>query len=110
MKDNVFTMRSTPYKFGPGVTDEIGDDLVALGLRRVLVVTDPGVAENDLTEREHNLDREKKIEAGQFHVDSSEPTHVAVKMEIKFPQVHNADGYVAIGGGRDMVTTKTKNL
>ena len=39
MKDTVFTMRSTPYKFGAGVTEEIGDDLAALGLKRVLLVT-----------------------------------------------------------------------
>ena len=33
-------MRSTPYKFGAGATDEIGEDVKSLGLKRVLVVTD----------------------------------------------------------------------
>jgi hydroxyacid-oxoacid transhydrogenase len=110
MKDNVFTMRSTPYKFGPGVTDEIGDDLVALGLRRVLVVTDPGVAAIGLAERVLNRIREKKIEAGLFQDVSIEPTDVAVKKAIEFAQAFNAEGYVAIGGGSVMDTTKIMNL
>src|SRR5215831_13151904 len=110
MKDNVFTMRSTPYKFGPGVTDEIGDDLVALGLRRVLVVTDPGVAATGLPERALNLIREKKIEAGLFQDVSIEPTDTAVKKAIEFAQAFDAEGYVAIGGGSVMDTTKIMNL
>jgi hypothetical protein len=40
MKDTVFTMHSTPYKFGVGATEEIGHDLALLRLKRVLVVTD----------------------------------------------------------------------
>jgi hydroxyacid-oxoacid transhydrogenase len=110
MKDNVFTMRSTPYKFGPGATDEIGDDLVALGLRRVLVVTDPGVAATGLPERALNLIREKKVEAGLFQDVSIEPTDVAVKKAIEFAQAFDAEGYVAIGGGSVMDTTKIMNL
>ena len=110
MKDNVFTMRSTPYKFGPGVTDEIGDDLVALGLKRVLVVTDPGVMATGLPERALGLIREKNIQAGLFQDVSIEPTDIAVKKAIEFAQSFGPDGYVAIGGGSVMDTTKMMNL
>ncbi len=110
MKDTVFTMRSTPYKFGPGVTEEIGDDLVSLGLKRVLVVTDPGVAGTGLSERVLGLIREKGIETGLFDGVTIEPTDVSVKAAIEFAQSFRADGYVAIGGGSVMDTTKIMNL
>jgi hydroxyacid-oxoacid transhydrogenase len=110
MKDTVFTMRSTPYKFGPGVTEEIGEDLLGLGLKRVLVVTDPGVASTSLPGRVLELIREKKIDCGFFRDVSIEPTDSSVKAAIEFARAFGADGYVAIGGGSVMDTTKIMNL
>ena len=110
MKDTVFTMRSTPYKFGAGATDEIGDDLAALGLKRVLLVTDPGVLATGLPERVLNLIREQRIEAGIFQDVSVEPTDVSVKAAIEFAKSFNAEGYVAVGGGSVMDTAKIMNL
>src|SRR5262245_52922788 len=110
MNDTVFTMRSTPYKFGVGVTEEVGDDVAALGLKRVLVVTDPGVAATGLPDRVLGLIREKKIEAGLFQDVSVEPTDTAVQKAIEFARSFNPDGYVAIGGGSVMDTTKMMNL
>jgi hydroxyacid-oxoacid transhydrogenase len=110
MKDTVFTMRSTPYKFGPGVTEEIGDDLAALGLKRVLVVTDPGVAATGLADRVIGLIREKGIETGFFRDVSIEPTDASVRAAIEFARDFAGEGYVAIGGGSVMDTTKIMNL
>jgi hydroxyacid-oxoacid transhydrogenase len=110
MKDSVFTMRSTPYKFGPGVTSEIGHDLQALGLRRVLVVTDPGVVATGLPERVLAWIREKGIQADLFQGVSVEPSDSSVKAAIEFAQSTAAEGYVAIGGGSVMDTTKIMNL
>jgi hydroxyacid-oxoacid transhydrogenase len=110
MRDTVFTMRSTPYKFGPGVTEEIGDDLLSLGLRRVLVVTDAGVAATGLPERALGLIRDKGIEAGLFQDVSIEPTDSSAKAAIEVAQSFSPDGYVAIGGGSVMDTTKIMNL
>ena len=110
MNDTVFTMRSTPYKFGPGVTEEIGDDLVLLGLGRVLVVTDAGVAATGIPERALALIRDKGIDAVLFQDVSIEPTDTSVKAAIEFAQSFGPDGYVAIGGGSVMDTTKMMNL
>jgi hydroxyacid-oxoacid transhydrogenase len=110
MKDTVFTMRSTPYKFGVGATDEIGDDLQSLGLKRVLVVTDPGVAATGLPERAIGLIRAKGIEAGVFQDISIEPTDSSVQSAIEFAKLFRPDGYVAIGGGSVMDTAKIMNL
>jgi hydroxyacid-oxoacid transhydrogenase len=110
MKDTVFTMRSTPYKFGVGVTEEIGDDLASLGLKRVLVVTDAGVAATGLPERAMERIRAKGIEAVLFQDVSVEPTDSSVKAAIEFARSSDPDGYVAIGGGSVMDTTKMMNL
>lgn len=42
-EETIFTWGAPPLKMGAGAADEIGFDLSALGLRRVLIVTDPGV-------------------------------------------------------------------
>jgi len=110
MRETVFTMRSTPYKLGAGATEEIGDDLLSLGLKRVLVVTDAGVAATGLPGRAIELIRAKGIEAGLFQDVSVEPTDTSVKAAIEFAQSFQPDGYVAIGGGSVMDTAKIMNL
>jgi hydroxyacid-oxoacid transhydrogenase len=110
MKDTVFTMRSTPYKFGPGVTGEIGDDVASFGLKRVLIVTDAGVAATHLPQRVLELIRHQGIEAGVFQDVSIEPTDTSVKAAIEFAETFRPDGYVAIGGGSVMDTAKMMNL
>ncbi len=42
--ETVFTWGAPPLKFGVGALDEIGFDCAQLGLERVLIVTDEGVA------------------------------------------------------------------
>ena len=42
--ETIFTMDSSSIKFGPGATREVGEDMRALGTRRVVVVTDPRIA------------------------------------------------------------------
>ncbi|HEX4997614.1 MAG TPA: hydroxyacid-oxoacid transhydrogenase [Terriglobia bacterium] len=110
MNDTVFTMKSTPYKFGVGVTQEIGYDLAGMRLKRALVVTDPGVARTGLPERVIGLVRERGIETGLFEDVSIEPTDVSALRAIEFARDFRPDGYLAIGGGSVMDTTKIMNL
>jgi hydroxyacid-oxoacid transhydrogenase len=49
--ESVFTYGAPALKFGDGAADEIGYDLAQLGARRVLVITDPGVAATGLAAR-----------------------------------------------------------
>ena len=42
--ETIFTWGAPPLKFGAGAADDIGFDLAGYGVRRVLVVTDPGVS------------------------------------------------------------------
>src|SRR5215208_5075201 len=44
MNDSAFEMAAAAIRFGVGVTREVGLDLADLGVRNVLVVTDPVMA------------------------------------------------------------------
>ena len=45
MKNEIaFEMAASSIRFGPGVTREVGMDLADLGVRKVLVITDPVLA------------------------------------------------------------------
>ena len=41
-EETIFTWGAPPLKFGAGAIDEIGFELTPFGVRRVLIVTDPG--------------------------------------------------------------------
>ena len=110
LKDTVFTMRSTPYKFGPGVTAEIGWDLKALGLKRVLVVSDPGVVATGIPEKVLKLLETAGITYDLYTEVSVEPTDVSVKAAIEHARGFEGDGFLAIGGGSVMDTAKIMNL
>ena len=43
-EETIFTWGAPPLKFGAGAIDEIGFELAAHGVKRVLIVTDPGVS------------------------------------------------------------------
>ena len=64
--ETVFVMEMSPIKFGLGAMDEIGFDARRLGLRKVLIVTDPGLAALGLPERVRALLDEQGIKADVF--------------------------------------------
>ena len=41
--ETIFTYGAPPVKFGVGAVEEIGHDLGQLGIRRALLITDPGL-------------------------------------------------------------------
>ena len=43
--ETVFTLEATPVKFGPGAVADAGWELKRLDVQRVLLVTDPRLAE-----------------------------------------------------------------
>jgi hydroxyacid-oxoacid transhydrogenase len=108
--ETAFTMDTSSIKYGPGVTHEVGYDMKSLGTRRVMVVTDPGLA----TGRSVSVTLESLSKAGLdavlFDRASVEPTDVSFKEAIRFATEGKFDGYVAVGGGSSMDTAKAANL
>lgn len=108
--ESVFTWAAPPIKFGPGAVDEIGYDVAQLGVRRVLVLTDPGVAATGLPERVVATLQSAGLEAGLYADVHVEPTDVSVRAAIEYAQENDWDGFVAVGGGSSIDTAKAVNL
>jgi hydroxyacid-oxoacid transhydrogenase len=108
--ETAFSMDTSSIKFGPGVTREVGWEMKRLGGRRVMVLTDPRVAECEpVAITLESLQREH-IDAVLFDQVHVEPTDVSFQEAIKVATDGGFDGYVAVGGGSSMDTAKAANL
>ena len=109
--ESVFTYGSPSLKFGPGASDEIGFDLASLGAKRVLVVTDPGVARTGSPQRVADAMSAYGITAQVWDGVHVEPTDVSLQAAIDAARESGPwDAYVAVGGGSCIDTAKAINL
>ncbi|MCF6746541.1 iron-containing alcohol dehydrogenase [Blastococcus sp. KM273128] len=109
--ESVFTYGAPQLKFGNGASDEIGFDLSRFGVRRVLVVTDPGVAATGHPQRVADQMAQFGIEARVFDGVHVEPTDVSLVAAIDEARSSGPwDAFVAVGGGSSIDTAKAINL
>lgn len=108
--ETAFTMDTSSIKFGVGVTREVGPDMAALGVKRVMVVTDPNLTHSEAVAVTLAALRAEGIDAVLFDRTRVEPTDASFKDAIQFAIDGNFDGYVAVGGGSSMDTAKAANL
>lgn len=109
--ETIFTYGAPQLKFGAGASDEIGYDLAQLGVTRVLVVTDPGVAATGLPERVAVRIRSFGVEAEVYDQAHVEPTDTSLQAAIDDARSRRPfDGFVAVGGGSAIDTAKAINL
>jgi len=107
----IFTYGAPQLKFGPGASDEIGFDLSQYGVRRALVVTDPGVAATGTPERVASQMAQFGIEAHVFSGVHVEPTDESMSAAIAYARDSGPwDAFVAVGGGSSIDTAKAINL
>ena len=110
-EETIFTWGAPPLKFGAGAADEIGFDLAAFGVRRVLVVTDPGVGALGAPSRIVDALRRYDIEAEIFDGVHVEPTDDSMTKAVEYARAQGEwDGFVAVGGGSAIDTAKAVNL
>jgi len=109
--ESVFTYGAPQLKFGPGAADEIGFDLSQYGVRRALVVTDPGVAATGIPARVASQLGAFGIEALVFDGVHVEPTDESMAAAIERARDSGPwDAFVAVGGGSSIDTAKAVNL
>ncbi|HET9860131.1 MAG TPA: iron-containing alcohol dehydrogenase, partial [Nocardioidaceae bacterium] len=109
--ESVFTYGAPALKFGAGACDEIGFDLSQYDVRRVLVVTDAGVAATGHPQRVAQQMAQFGIEAEVFDGVHVEPTDKSLQQAIDFARAGGPwDAYVAVGGGSAIDTAKAVNL
>jgi len=108
--ETAFSMDTSSIKFGPGVTAEVGWEMKRLGCRRVMVLTDPRVAQCEPVRITLDALAREHIDGVLFDQVHVEPTDVSFGEAIKVSTDGNFDGYVAVGGGSSMDTAKAANL
>jgi hydroxyacid-oxoacid transhydrogenase len=109
--ESVFTYGAPALKFGPGAADEVGFDLQAYDARRVLVVTDPGVAATGHPERVAEQIRGFGMEVVVTDLARVEPSDRSLQAAIDFARDNGPwDAFVAVGGGSAIDTGKAVNL
>jgi hydroxyacid-oxoacid transhydrogenase len=108
--ETVLTMSSAAIKYGFGATREIGWDLRELGASRVMVVTDPGMAESAPVAAVLESLKREKIDVVLFPGARVEPTDGSLGQAVDFARGGRFDGFVGVGGGSSMDTAKAANL
>ncbi|HEV2126566.1 MAG TPA: hydroxyacid-oxoacid transhydrogenase [Chloroflexota bacterium] len=109
-RETIYTADTSSIKFGPGATREVGTDMTRLGGRRVLVVTDPWMAQREPVSVVLEALRAAGCDVALFDRVRVEPTDVSFKEAIAVAVEGRFDGYVAVGGGSSMDTAKAANL
>ena len=110
-EETIFTWGAPPLKFGAGASDEIGFEMSQYGVRRVLIVTDPGVNALGAPQRIADNLRRFDIESEIFDGVHVEPTDDSMNKAVEYARVQGEwDGFVAVGGGSAIDTAKAINL
>ena len=103
-------MSTTPTKFGYGATQELGYELNRLGIKRVILVSDPRLVAAGLLKKVEAILTDAGIDAETYYEVGVEPTDISFGKAIAFMKNKEFDGFVAFGGGSVIDTTKAMNL
>jgi hydroxyacid-oxoacid transhydrogenase len=108
--ESAFQMSASNIRFGPGVTRELGMDLVDLGARRVLLVIDPRLPSLPVGETVLEAMRSSGVDFEVFDEVEVEPTDASFQSAARCASAGRFDAYVAVGGGSTIDTAKAANL
>ena len=111
MSETVFTYAAPALKFGRGASRELGFDLASWGARRVLLVTDPGVAAAGHPARVAEGLLQRGITVTTYDATHVEPTDESLTHAVEFARSEGPfDAVVAVGGGSSIDTAKAVAL
>jgi hydroxyacid-oxoacid transhydrogenase len=109
-RETVFTLEATPVKFGRGAAADAGWELQRLGVKRALLVTDPGVVAAGHPERVRRAIEAEGIEVVVYDRARVEPTVESFQDVADFALDAKVDGFVSVGGGSSIDTAKVADL
>jgi hydroxyacid-oxoacid transhydrogenase len=109
--ETIFTWGAPPLKIGWGASDEIGFDLSQYGVRRVLILTDPGLVDTGIPHRIADRLLAYGIAGEVFAGVHVEPTDQSIMAAVAYATEQGPwDGFVAAGGGSAIDTAKAVDL
>lgn len=95
---------------GPGTMNRLGELTRELGGRRVMLVTDPGLAQVGHPQRAAKLITDAGLEVFVFDAVKENPNTHDVAVGVEFARKHQVDFLVAVGGGSSMDCAKGVNF
>jgi hydroxyacid-oxoacid transhydrogenase len=108
--ETVLAMSSADIKYGFGATREIGFDMKQLGAKRVMVLTDEGLASEEPVAVTLEALRKEGLDAVLYSSVRIEPTDHSLQEAVKAAADGGFDGFVGVGGGSSIDTAKAANL
>jgi hydroxyacid-oxoacid transhydrogenase len=109
-REQVFTLEATPLKYGRGAAGDAGWELERLGVKRAMLVSDPGVVAAGITDRVREAIAAAGIETAVWSSARVEPTADSFAEAAAFAVDGGFDGFVGIGGGSSIDTAKVSDL
>jgi len=109
-KDYAFEMACSTVRYGKGVTQEVGMDVINMNARTVCVMTDSNLI--NLPAVKVTLDSLTKngVKFDVFDKVRVEPTEESMIEATDFAKKGNYDAFIAVGGGSVIDTCKAANL
>ncbi len=108
--EQIFAVDPSTIRFGRGALAEMGHDARELGLKRVALFTDRGVAKLEAVATATSALRAADIDVAVYDEVRIEPTDESFKAATRFAEEGDFDGFVSVGGGSVIDTCKAANL
>jgi len=93
-------------RFGAGCTETIEEEATKIGVKRALIVTDPGVYKAGVTDSVKEYLSKAKLSVDVFSEAEPEPSYSKLNATANELRRNNYDLVVAIGGGSSIDTAK----
>jgi alcohol dehydrogenase class IV len=100
----------TSVRFGPGRIAELPAICKELGMKRPLLVTDPGLRKLPMIAQVLELLRDAGLGEAVFSDVQANPVGANIENGVAFYKAHNCDGIIALGGGSALDVGKTVAL
>jgi len=108
--DTAFNVDSSAITFGDGCLVEAGDLASQLGIRRIALMTDPVLADSQHVAKVVASLTAAGIDIARYDSIRVEPTDESFQAATKFAIDAKVDGFISVGGGSVIDTTKAANL
>ncbi|MDG1814073.1 MAG: iron-containing alcohol dehydrogenase [Porticoccaceae bacterium] len=91
---------------GPGTSDQLGDMANGMGIKRALIVTDPGIIQFGLLDGAADSLKQNNIESHIYSDVVADPPESVVMDAVRIAQEFGCDGVIGFGGGSSMDVAK----